>query len=72
MTSPTPTDARARRKGASNSFLGVLYYSLTGSGGADWMRFERNVRMMHMFTETLMFIGLLVAKEWLRSRVHGD
>jgi hypothetical protein len=50
----------------------VLFYSLTGGGSADWMRFERNVRMMHMFTETVMFIGLLVAKEWLRSRVHGD
>jgi hypothetical protein len=72
MTSPTPTSARARRQGASNSFLGVLYYTLTGGGGADWMRFERNVRMMHMFTEAVMFIGLLIAKEWFRSRVHGD
>jgi hypothetical protein len=72
MTSPTPPAARARRKGSSNSFLGVLYYSFTGSGGADWMRFERNVRMMHMFTETLMFLGILIGKEWLRSRVQHD
>jgi hypothetical protein len=72
MTSPTPPAVRTRRQGSSNSFLGVLYYSLTGSGGADWMRFERNVRMMHMFTETLMFLCILIGKEWLRSRVQRN
>jgi hypothetical protein len=52
--------------------LGVLFYSVTGGGNADWMRFERNVRLMHMFTQAVMFLVLLVAKEWLRSRVQGD
>jgi hypothetical protein len=52
--------------------VGNLYQALTGGGKADWMRFERNVRLMHMFTEALMFLCLMIAKEWLRSRVQRD
>jgi hypothetical protein len=69
MPGPTSADPiRVRHEHSTSSWANLLYFAVTGGGRNEWIMFERNVRMMHLVTETLMFVGMLVLKEWLRSR----
>jgi hypothetical protein len=47
----------------------LLYYALTGRGIEDWMRTERELRVFSTIWKVLLFVLILIVKEWLFERV---
>ena len=47
----------------------LLYCALTGRGIEDWMRIERELRVFSTIWKVLLFLLILIFKEWLFERV---
>jgi hypothetical protein len=62
-------ERRLRPSHAPRPLAAALYCSLTGSGIDDWIRLDRNLRVLSMIGKVLMFVLALFVKEWLFERV---
>ncbi len=48
----------------------MVYFALAGGGDDDFARFQRNVRVVHLFFRVLFFIVKLIFLEWLLHWAH--
>ena len=54
-----------------NAFHQLAYLALTGGGKDDWMRFDRNVRIVRMLVSVVLFIVALVIREAIGRKVFN-
>jgi hypothetical protein len=66
-----PSESRARARVAhSPTPLGAfLFCALTGRGIDEWLRLSRDLRLVTLIGKALVFIAVLLLREWLFERV---
>jgi hypothetical protein len=63
-----PSEHRARVH-APTPVGALLFCALTGRGIEDWLRLHHNLRVASLISKVLVFVLVLLLREWLFERV---
>lgn len=59
-----------------NPLAALVFCTLTGGEMADWLRFQRQMRVVRLGSKILVLAGLLIAREligeWAAGRLSGN